>query len=32
MTNLLARLREWWNRPTIRLDGMDHRYDRRRWN
>jgi hypothetical protein len=29
MSNLLARLREWWNRPTIRLDPMDYRATRR---
>jgi hypothetical protein len=29
MTTILARLREWWNRPTIRLDGMDYRATRR---
>jgi hypothetical protein len=27
--HLLIRLREWWNRPTIRLDAMDYRATRR---
>lgn len=31
MSNLLTRLREWWNRPTVRIDAMDFRANRR-WN